>query len=47
MPPRNDIFLRVFTENIRFDYEPDSSNVNGGAILKEMQDYHDKKYEKR
>lgn len=31
---------------ICFDYEPNSPNIDGKAVLKEMQDYLDKKYEK-
>jgi len=31
---------------ICFDYEHDSSNIDGKAVLKEMQDYLDKKYGK-
>jgi len=31
---------------ICFDYEPDSSNIDGKAVLKKMQDYLDKKYGK-
>lgn len=31
---------------ICFDYKPDSPNINGHAVLKEMEDYMDHKYGK-
>lgn len=31
---------------ICFDYEPNSPNIDGKVVLKEMQDYLDKKYGK-